>query len=75
MKEHMPSAIQQEVRQLIDRQIETLQQRKPLSPSDLLEYHARARKIAGLYGELDRTVRTGGFPFWPGQNRIATEED
>jgi hypothetical protein len=48
------SAIKDEVRVLIDVQIETFRQRTPLTSSQLDEYHGRAEKIRMLCQELDR---------------------
>ena len=48
------STIRQEVRRLIDMQIETLTQTSSLDESQLLAYAARAERIRGLYVELDR---------------------
>jgi hypothetical protein len=51
------SAIKHEVHQLVDRQIETLQQRSGLTTSDLSNYRERSQKITTLYRELDRMRR------------------
>jgi len=48
------TAIKDEVRKLIQAQIETLGQRSPLTSSELREYHGRAEKIKQLGQELDR---------------------
>jgi hypothetical protein len=61
MMTHPASAIKREVRQLVDRQIETLRQPTSLTSSDLGEYHARSKKITTLYRELDQMVRAS---FW-----------
>jgi hypothetical protein len=48
------SAIQREVLQLIDLQIEALKQKSSLDSSQLKDYQARSERIRKLYGELDR---------------------
>jgi hypothetical protein len=52
-----PAALRREVHQLIDVQIETLQQRSPLTDSQLRDFKARSEKIRDLYGELDQIGR------------------
>jgi hypothetical protein len=47
------STIRQEVRRLIDLQIEALTQASSLDQSQLLAYAVRAEKIRTLYGQLD----------------------
>lgn len=51
------SAIRDEVRQLIDLQIETFRQQSRLTSSELTEYHRRAERIKQLGQELDRIGR------------------
>lgn len=48
------SAIKDEVRVLIDVQIETFGQPAPLTPSQLYEFHYRTEKINTLCRELNR---------------------
>jgi len=48
------AAIKDEVRKLIQAQIETFGQRSPLTSSELRECHSRAEKIKQLGQELDR---------------------
>lgn len=48
------SAIKDEVRVLIDVQIETFGQPAPLTPFQLREFHYRAEKISTLCQELNR---------------------
>jgi hypothetical protein len=48
------SAIKDEVRLLIDVQIETFGQPTPLTNSQLLDYHYRSEKLKRLCQELDR---------------------
>jgi hypothetical protein len=48
------SAIKDEVRLLIDIQIETLRQPAPITSSQLPEYHYRSEKLRTLCQELDR---------------------
>jgi hypothetical protein len=48
------SAIKDEVRLLIDIQIETLRQPAPITSSQLHEYHYRSEKLRTLCQELDR---------------------
>ena len=48
------TAIKDEVRRLIQAQIETFGQASPLTSSELHEYHSRAEKIKQLGQELDR---------------------
>lgn len=48
------SAIKDEVRVLVDVQIETFRQPAPITSSQLREYHCRFEKISTLYQELDR---------------------
>jgi hypothetical protein len=48
------SAIKDEVRLLIDVQIETFGQPAPLTSSQLHEYHYRSQKLKMLCQELDR---------------------
>lgn len=48
------STIRQEVRRLVDLQIEALTQAASLDDSQLLAYATRAEKIRTLYIELDR---------------------
>jgi hypothetical protein len=48
------SAIKDEVRLLIDVQIETFGQPAPLTSSQLLEFHHRCEMIGTLCQELDR---------------------
>ena len=48
------SAIKDEVRLLIDVQIETFGQTAPLTNSQLREYHYRSEKLRTLCQELDR---------------------
>jgi hypothetical protein len=48
------SAIKDEVRLLIDVQIETFGQPTPLTSSQLREYHYRSEKLRVLCQELDR---------------------
>jgi hypothetical protein len=47
-------AIKDEVRQLIDIQIETLRQPAPITSFQLHEYHYRSEKLRTLCQELDR---------------------
>jgi hypothetical protein len=51
------SAIKLEVHQLIDSQIETSRRESSLSPSELVAYNARSKRIQTLYRELDRLGR------------------
>jgi hypothetical protein len=51
------SAIKDEVRLLIDVQIETLRQPSRLMPSELNECHSRVERIKQLGQELDRIGR------------------
>jgi hypothetical protein len=59
------SAIKEEVRVLIDVQIETFGQPAPLSPSQLREFHDRSETIRVLCQELNqisaRSVTERGF--------------
>jgi len=48
------SAIKDEVRVLIDVQIETFGQPAPLTPSQLREFHDRSETISSLCQELNR---------------------
>jgi len=48
------AAIRDEVRKLIQAQIETFGQASRLTSSELIEYHHRAEKIRQLGQELDR---------------------
>jgi hypothetical protein len=48
------NAIKDEVRLLIDFQIETLKRRAAITSSQLDEYRRRAEQIRMLYAELDR---------------------
>jgi hypothetical protein len=48
------TAMRDEVRKLIQTQIETFGQALPLTSSELREYHSRAEKIKQLGQELDR---------------------
>lgn len=48
------TAIRDEVRKLIQAQIETFGQASPLTSSELREHHSRAEKIKQLGEELDR---------------------
>jgi hypothetical protein len=48
------TAIKDEVRKLIQTQIETFGQSSPLTSSELRDYHNRAEKIKQLGQELDR---------------------
>jgi hypothetical protein len=48
------SAIEDEVRMLMDFQIETLRQPVPITPSQLNEFHSRSKKLRMLCRELDR---------------------
>jgi len=48
------SAIKDEVRILIDVQIETFRQPAPITSSQLSEYHLRSEKLRMLCRELDR---------------------
>jgi len=48
------SAIKDEVRLLIDVQIETFRQPAPITSSQLREYHYRSEKFRMLCQELDR---------------------
>jgi hypothetical protein len=48
------SAVKDEVRLLIDIQIETLRQPVPITSSQLYEYHSRSKKLRMLWRELDR---------------------
>lgn len=48
------SAIRDEVKQLIEVQIETFRQPSRLTSSELAEYHFRAERIKQLGQELDR---------------------
>ena len=50
------SAIKDEVRVLIDAQIETFGQPAPLTPSQLREFHYRSEKLKLLCQELNRIV-------------------
>jgi hypothetical protein len=52
------SAIEREVLQLIDLQIETLKQDSSLDHFQLQDYQARSERIRTLYRELDRVRRT-----------------
>jgi hypothetical protein len=49
-----PAAIKDEVRLLVDYQIETLNQPTPLTSSQLDGYRSRSRRVRELYRELDR---------------------
>ncbi len=49
-----PSAIKDEVRVLIEVQIETFRQPAPLTPFQLSEFHERSEKISTLCQELNR---------------------
>ena len=49
--------IRHDVQLLIQTQIDTLSLKTPLTPSQLLEYHSRARAIQTLYQELDQISR------------------
>ena len=48
------NAIEYEINQLIQFQIETFRQRVPLNSFQLQEHHRRAEKIRNLSQELDR---------------------
>jgi hypothetical protein len=48
------TAIKDEVRLLIDYQIETLRQPAPITSSQLHEYHSRSKRVRELYQQLDR---------------------
>ena len=48
------AAIKDEVRVLIDVQIEAFGQPTPLTPSELREFHSRSEKISTLCQELNR---------------------
>ena len=48
------SAIKDEVRLLVDVQIESFRQPTPLTSSQLREYHCRSEKIMMLCQEVDR---------------------
>jgi hypothetical protein len=51
------SVIKREADQLAHLQIETLRQKLTLTSAQLIEYHARAKRIRTLYAELDRIAR------------------
>lgn len=59
------STIRQEVRRLIDLQIETLAQASSPDQSQLLAYAQRAERIRTLYVELDRMGWTNVKPRSP----------
>jgi hypothetical protein len=46
-------AIQNQVQQLVDVQIDTLRKPSSLTPSELEEYRSRSERITTLYQELD----------------------
>jgi hypothetical protein len=48
------NAIKDEVRLLVDYQIETLKQPTPITSSQLDGYHSRSKRVNELYQELDR---------------------
>ena len=56
-------AIQQEVHQLINTQIETLRRPYFLTDSELLEYRSRAERIDNLFSVLDR-IEGNKIPKW-----------
>ena len=58
------TTIKDEVRVLIDAQIETFGQPAPLTPSQLLEFHDRSDAIRMLCQELNRIRHKGAF--WNG---------
>jgi len=57
------SAIQREVEQLVNSQIETLRQPSFLTELELLQYKARAERIGNLYSVLDR-IENDEIPKW-----------
>jgi len=65
------SAIQREVHQLINSQIETLRQPSFLTDLDLVEYRVRAERIGRLYSVLDR-IETDNTPQWHPRLRART---
>jgi hypothetical protein len=49
-----PAAIKDEVRLLVDYQIEILKQPTPITSSQLDGYHSRSKRVRELYEQLDR---------------------
>jgi hypothetical protein len=57
MMTHPALAIKNEVRHLIEVQIDMLRKQSSLTPAELVEYHSRSEKIASLYHKLDSIAR------------------
>jgi hypothetical protein len=51
------SVLKCEVDNLIQQQIATLKQPRPLTPLELADHHTRSQKILALFREIDRKKR------------------
>jgi hypothetical protein len=62
-------AVKHRVDALIELQIFTLRRSSSLTPSELIEYHARSAKIRELFAELDGCTPLPPYPIHKSRHR------